>query len=223
MEPEHALVIFDLDGTLYRTESSFLETMMRTYRAHGVVPPPEREILALVGETFETFLEWLKPQGFAPAIQDLAKEIGETESAAIAERGEAYPAAVETLRSLRDSGCRLAICSNGDAVYVGAVLRRIGAADLFDRIMTFQDRKMPKPQMVAELLDQFRPAHAILVGDRYHDLEAGRANGCFVVGAAYGYARPGELDGANRIIRSLTELPAIVASLCEGMAGDAAS
>jgi phosphoglycolate phosphatase len=44
------------------------------------------------------------------------------------------------------------------------------------------------------------------VGDRRHDMEAGRKNGILTIGCAYGFARPGELDGADRIITNVAEL-----------------
>jgi phosphoglycolate phosphatase len=207
------LLIFDLDGTLYRTETSFLETMRRVYRVHGVPPPPDREIMAMVGETFADFLAWLKPQGFKPSVEDLAERIAEIELAAIREQGQAYPGVLDTLRNLKSSGYRLAICTNGDARYAEAVLRAIGAWELFDAIKTFEDESHPKPAMVAQLQAAFRPSRTVMVGDRRHDVEAGRANDCLVVGAGYGFARPGELNAADYIITSLTELPDLLVRL----------
>jgi len=207
------LLIFDLDGTLYRTESSFLPTMHRVYAEFGVAPPPDREIMGMVGETFDRFLDWLIPQGFAVSKDDLAKLIASYEGSAIRQRGELFPQACETLAVLRRRGYILSICTNGDSRYAHAVLDRFGIRHLFDAIMTNEDDRSTKPEMVRELLRQIRPTGAFIIGDRYHDIEAARANRCPVIAAAYGYGEEEELSGADYRIESLSALPPLLARI----------
>jgi len=204
------LLIFDLDGTLYRTESSFLPTMHRVYAEFRLTPPPDREIMGMVGETFDRFLDWLIPQGFELSKEDLAKLIANYEDTAIRERGELFPEACETLAVLRRRGYILSICTNGDSRYAHAILDRFGIRHLFDAIMTNEDGRSTKPEMVRELLRQIRPAGAFVIGDRYHDIEAGRANRCTVIAAAYGYGKEKEFAGADYRIESLSELPSLL-------------
>jgi len=201
------LLIFDLDGTLYRTETSFLETVRRVFREHGIAPPGGSEIMANVGDTFADFLAWMKPHGFAIPSEVLGQRIAEIEFEAIRESGQAYPGVRETLRTLKARGYMLAICTNGDAPYAEAVLRRIGVHDQFDAIRTFEDESLPKPAMVAELQTAFHPLRTVMIGDRSHDIEAGRANGCAVIGAAYGFGAPEEIESADVVLRSITDLP----------------
>ena len=73
--PAGPLLIFDLDGTLYRTESSFVRTMRSVYARHRFEYPGDPAILGMVGETFETFLDWLMSQGFRSERGTLHKEI----------------------------------------------------------------------------------------------------------------------------------------------------
>ena len=49
---------------------------------------------------------------------------------------------------------------------------------------------------------------AIMVGDRWTDMDGGRATGCGTLGCRWGYAEPGELEehGAERIIDTVDEL-----------------
>ena len=191
IESAHAapLLIFDLDGTLYRTESSFIRTMRRVYEDHGVAHPGDEAILAMVGETFDTLLDWLVPQGFRIGRSELQDEIGRVELEAIRRHGELYDGVPETLRELARRGCALTLCTNGDRRYVDAVMTRGGIGDL----MRENPDRLP-----------------IMVGDRYHDVAAARANGCTMVGASYGYAREGELTAADACIGSFGELPDIV-------------
>ncbi|HIE56456.1 MAG TPA: HAD family hydrolase, partial [Chromatiaceae bacterium] len=197
MTSKAPLLIFDLDGTIYRTESSFLPTMHRVYAEFGVTPPPDREIMGMVGETFDRFLDWLIRQGFTVAKDELARLIAGYEAAAMREDGELYPDARDTLAVLRRRGYLLSICTNGDSRYAYAILDRFGIRHLFSEIATNEDDRSMKPEMVRLLLRRLRPAAAFVIGDRHHDIEAGRANGCTVIAAAYGYGKEEELAGAD--------------------------
>ena len=200
------LCIFDLDGTLYRTASSFLPTMHRVYEEFGVAAPADAEILAMVGETYTTFIKWLIPQGFPNDVARLAERISEIEFASIRSDGELFPGVADTLGGLRDRGCGVALCTNGDNRYATCVLGTHGLLPQFDALMTNDDDRQTKTGMVRQLLDAFRPARALVIGDRYHDVEAGNANGCITVGVAYGYARPGELEAATYVIERFEDL-----------------
>ncbi len=212
IESAHAapLLIFDLDGTLYRTESSFIRTMRRVYEDHGVAHPGDEAILAMVGETFDTLLDWLVPQGFRIGRSELQDEIGRVELEAIRRHGELYDGVPETLRELARRGCALTLCTNGDRRYVDAVMTRGGIGDLFARLSTLEPGGRTKSERVGDLMRENPDRLPIMVGDRYHDVAAARANGCTMVGASYGYAREGELTAADACIGSFGELPDIV-------------
>jgi len=209
------LLIFDLDGTLYRTDSSFLRTMRRVYEECSLPYPGDGAILGMVGETFDVFLTWLIAQGFPDDHDALSALIGRYELDAIREHGVLFDGVAETLRALLARGCVITLCTNGDSRYATTVLDACGIRSLFARLQTLDDGRT-KTSMIAELLAAYPRLRPIVVGDRRHDLEAARANGCFMVGAAYGYARDGELDSADVIIRSFPELLDVVASRYRG-------
>lgn len=207
------LLIFDLDGTLYRTDSSFLRTMRRVYEEFSLPYPGDAPILGMVGETFDAFLTWLIAQDFPDDRDALSALIGRYELDAIREHGVLFDGVAETLRSLAARGCVITLCTNGDFRYATTVLDACGIRSLFARLQTL-DEGRTKTSMIGELLAAYPRLHPIVVGDRRHDLEAARANGCLMVGAAYGYARDGELDSADIIIRSFPELLDVVAARC---------
>ena len=208
--PAPTLCIFDLDGTLYRTASSFVPTMRRVYEEFGVKTPPDNVIMSMVGETYTTFIEWLIPQGFSDDVDRLGERVSEIEFASIETDGELFPDVEATLRELKKRGCRIALCTNGDRRYAGFVLDRFGIAGLFDALATNDDDRRTKSEMVARLIREAQPIRTFVVGDRYHDVEAGRANGCIVIGAAYGYGKRVELCAADHVIESFRELRALV-------------
>jgi phosphoglycolate phosphatase len=207
------LLIFDLDGTLYRTESSFLRTMRQVYADYAVPHPGDGAVLSMVGETFATFVDWLLGQGFRASRAALQEEIGRAELQAIRDYGELYDGVPDTLHELARRGCALTLCTNGDRRYVDAVLARGGIGGVFDRLSTLEVGGATKSERVSELVRDFATRLPIVVGDRIHDIVAARANGCRMVGALYGYARDGELDSADARIASFPELLDVVARL----------
>ena len=208
--PSSTLLIFDLDGTLYRTESSFVPTMKTAYADHGIPYAGDDAVLGMVGETFPIFLKWLGKQGFPNDIDALATEIAKHEYEAIAEDGELYPQVEETLRRLKQAGFLLAICTNGDMKYASMVLGKFDLLTLFDGIKTHGDFELSKTEMIAELQEQFHPSHSFMIGDRHHDFVAGKANGCTVVATTYGFAADGEADEVDVLLEQFADLPQIV-------------
>ncbi len=204
------LLIFDLDGTLYRTESSFVPTMRNVYGEYGLPYPSDRAILGFVGEPFPVFLDWLVEEGFPSERAALAKRIAEIELASIRERGELFPGVPETLAALRDGGYAIGLCTNGDMRYTEVVLSTTGVLHLFDELQTNETEGRTKAELVRDLLRRAPHERAFMIGDRYHDVQAGRANGCTVIGATYGYGPAEELEAADRLIDAFPDLPRVL-------------
>jgi phosphoglycolate phosphatase len=186
--PGRTMLIFDLDGTLYDTTTSFLPTMRTVCQAFGTPYPGDRAILQWVGDPFDVFLDWLVAQGLPARPATLAGTIAREEHRSIMQTGALYPGVEDTLIELANRGCMLALCTNGDRPYVNAVLGKFRLLDLFSEIRTHGDTGHTKTRMVSDLLRPSRPRRAFMVGDRLQDVRAGRANGCCVVAAAYGFS-----------------------------------
>jgi len=207
--PLPILLIFDLDGTLYQTGISFLPTMRAVYANYGLDAPEDDVLLSTVGEPFEHFLDWLVDQGLTRNRAELAQTIARHELESIRQNGALFPGAAETLRLLKEQGCLLAICTNGDRIYARAVLDHFGLTSLFDAIQTLEDNARTKADMINELRREFPHRRAWMIGDRYHDLRAGRDTGCTVVAAAYGYGSEKEMSSADYVLASITDLPGL--------------
>ena len=57
-----------------------------------------------------------------------------------------------------------------------------------------------KSLIVADALAQLgnpEPSRVAMVGDRHHDIDGAKANGCIAVAVTWGYAEPGEHDAAE--------------------------
>jgi len=211
--PEAA--IFDLDGTLFQTET-LLETVHKrvfdTLREEGLYDKPMPSIdllLGSLGMLLSDIWQRVMPDG-SPEAHERANDLMlqyEMEELA-AGRGLLYPGVAETLEELRDRGVRIFIASNGLEEYVKGVPAMRGIGDLFEAAYSAGEfATTTKVDLVRRLLDTFGVKRAWMVGDRSSDVEAGNRNGLFVVGCDYaGFGREGELDGADAVIRSFPEL-----------------
>ncbi len=204
------LLIFDLDGTLYDTRTSFVPTMRTVYREYGLPYPSDDAVLAFVGEPFPVFLDWLIENGFPRGRDELAAHISRIELESIRELGALFPGVRETLKRLSQNGYILSLCTNGDRRYADAVLSACGIHHLFAELQTNEAEGHTKTDLVRDLLRRVPHERAFMIGDRYHDVEAGRANDCTVIGAAYGYGPPEELEAADLRIERFSELPSVL-------------
>jgi phosphoglycolate phosphatase len=202
------LLIFDLDGTLYDTRTSFIPTMQIVYAEYGLPYPSDEAVLALVGEPFPVFLNWLIEQGFPTEREALARHISDLEFASIRERGALFPGVRETLGVLSEDGYVICLCTNGDRRYTDAVLSACGVLRLFAELETNEEEGRTKVDLVRDLLRRVPHERAFMIGDRRHDMDAGRANGCTVIAAAYGYGSPRELEVADCRISTFSDLVA---------------
>lgn len=204
------LLIFDLDGTLYDTGTSFVPTMRAVYSECGLPYPGDSVVLDFVGEPYPVFLDWLIEQGLPGDRAALGGRISEIELASIRERGKLFPGVRETLVALRGGQYAVSLCTNGDMQYAEAVLSATGILHLFDELQTNETEGYTKAELVRDLLRRTPHERAFMIGDRYHDMQAGRANGCTVIGATYGYGPAEELEVADRLIDAFPDLPRVL-------------
>ena len=69
------LPIFDLDGTLYKTESATIKAVDRALKECGLPPPSGKFVRSLIGETMENFCRRLVPDLSEDRLDNLRKKI----------------------------------------------------------------------------------------------------------------------------------------------------
>ncbi|SCW54481.1 Phosphoglycolate phosphatase, HAD superfamily [Paenibacillus tianmuensis] len=214
-------MIFDLDGTLFQTETLLLPAYHATFeqlRAEGLFQgetPDEKHILSGLGMLLEHIWQLVMPD-VDVTVHRRADELLlklQVEGMARGE-GKLYDGVADTLRELRRRGVRLFIASNGLEAYVKGVIRHQELEPLFEvgglySAGEFATRS--KVDLVRQLLDKHGIANAWMVGDRSSDVEAGHANGLYVVGCDYaGFRKEGELDQADVRIADFRDLPTLL-------------
>jgi phosphoglycolate phosphatase len=214
---EISTLIFDLDGTLFQTEKMALPAFRCTFERlmeQGICQrmPSGEQMTSVFGMTTADLWKTLLPTA-SDEERALADEILLEEELAHLNKGygELYPHVWETLSYFQSRRLRLYIASNGGERYVKGVARAMGIERFFLHIYSAGEYKTArKEDLVARLLADDGGRPAVMVGDRQSDVKAGKENGLFVVGCDFGFARPHELDGADRIIHHFSELRQII-------------
>lgn len=213
--PTPEAIIFDMDGTLFETDTLLIPVHHRVFetlreeKLYEQETPPVERLLSCLGMLLEDIWRQVMP-GSTEAARKRADELllqYELEGLAAGE-GELYPYVEQTLRHLKESGIKLFVASNGLEDYVEGVARFKGIAELFDGLYSAGEyATASKVDLVARLLQDHNIHTAWMVGDRSSDVEAGKANGLLSVGCAYArYGRAAELDGADVLISDFHEL-----------------
>lgn len=206
-------LFFDYDGCLHDSARLYRPAFQKAYDRlvdRGIARPrqwEEKEVARWLGmscrEMWASFLPDLDP-----SVRDECMDIIKEEQKALTGAGKAvlYPGALETLAYLKGRGYRLVFLSNCRKYYRDSHALAFGLDDYFDELACSEAYGgIPKHEMLRRIMDKYPPEMAI-VGDRRHDMEAGRKNGVHTIGCAYGFAQPGELDGADRMIGDVREL-----------------
>ncbi len=220
-----SVIIFDTDGTLVDGRQAIIdavaEGLAATYRHFQLAHrEPDRERIALAmglpsPAFFRTaFVPTTVPADLHDAFACEFEVLSTRAEVAALRRGESrlYEGAEQALETLRGDGHRLALISNAGEPYFRAVVEVHGLDRWFDCAMSLEiavRRRLARDKtgMVRHLAKGFRDV--TVVGDRIHDIEAGRAVGARTVGCRFGFGEPQELAAADWTIASLRELPAL--------------
>ncbi|KOR82193.1 HAD family hydrolase [Paenibacillus solani] len=208
-------MIFDMDGTLFQTETLLLPAyhqlfdILREEGHYEGETPDEELMLGCLGMLLDDIWKKVIPNG-TPAAHRRADELlllleleGLNNEAAVL-----YPEVKETLEELHRRGVRLFIASNGLEHYVKGIAKARGIMPLFEGIYSAGEHgTASKVDLVRLLLEQHNIQDAWMVGDRSSDVEAGKENGQTVIGCQYaGFGGKQELKGSDVIIQSFSQL-----------------
>jgi 2-haloacid dehalogenase len=130
---------------------------------------------------------------------------------------EPFPEVPEVLRRLKTAGLRTAILSNGSPMMLDAAVRGSGLGTLVDAVLSVESVGVykPHPKVYQLAIDRLGiPAAAIAFqSSNAWDAYAASAFGMQVVWCNRYGQRPERLPGKpDRMVRSLAELPALVAA-----------
>jgi phosphoglycolate phosphatase len=209
------LLIFDLDGTLFKTESVTIPAVQSTLQDHGLKIPGEDEICSYIGKPSNVYHDWLRTLCPPIIAEEIIADIDILELDLIDTKGMLYPQTLEVLDQLTFLANQMALCTNGPKEYVERVMHTKGLKKYFDYFRFHQGRNDHKVSKVRDILNRTKIRPAIVIGDRYDDIFAANLNGILSIGVSYGYGTMEEISSAHAIAESPSKLPTLVLSLIE--------
>lgn len=202
-------VVFDLDGLLFDTENLWMEEESRLLADYGVEYVAD-DRLATVGQTIDTSVAYYADRIGLPtsAIPALRKDLTERVRAAMVQRLQPLPGAIELVRAIASAGVPLGIASNNDKDIVLLALEVAGLADAFDVVVSAEEveRTKPAPDVYLRACAALgvAPSEALALEDSSSGITAARAAGMLV------YAVPQfaetDVSAADRVLTSLEDL-----------------
>ncbi len=207
-------VIFDLDGTLWPPQSIVLPAYKKAFSQMDFPCPPDEELLETLGHQFDVIWQKLIP-GASLEQRERANELmarAETEMLHTLE-AYPYPGVTEALCLLQQRGVSLYILSNCERHYLLEVPDKLGIGHFFTGRYCAEDFPgLSKSEILGRLLPGLSQP-AVMVGDRFHDMEAGRDNELTTIACLFGFGAPEELAEAGYKAASFEEVGKILLKL----------
>ena len=217
------LVAFDLDGTLVDSAPDIARAVDRMMRELGRPEPGWELVRGWVGD------------GVTKLVQRaLANDANGEPDAALLEKGlklfrraygehvfvdsRLYPGTDAMLDTLTGR-YKLVCITNKSREFTRPLLEALGIRTRFDLVISGDSlpARKPDPMPLLHVAEQFKlsPADCCMVGDSRNDVLAARAAGYLTVAVRHGYHQGEDLAalGAQVVLESLAELPALLTSL----------
>ncbi|MGM0399763.1 MAG: HAD family hydrolase [Chloroflexota bacterium] len=210
-------ILFDLDGTLVKTENRWAAIFGRWLKPLRRLFPDldtdrwGRRLMMTVENPSTYLLSVLERVGVGSSFFGLADLV--RKSKGLATQGDSLMVeGTEELLAALEGGYTLGIVTTRARPEALDFLQRMQYQDLFSVVITRQDvfRLKPHPAPVREAIDRLdiTPQHCIMVGDTTLDVRSARRAGAYAVGVLSGFDHRDELEraGAHLILERAAQL-----------------
>jgi len=219
-------VVFDLDGTIVNFNLDY-----KAVRAEAIEFLTKqgfpRSVFSMNESVFETLKKveiHMRNHGRGEKeiskIREAVLSIVEEHETEAARSTSLLPGILDTLKTLKEMGLKLALFTVNGKKSTSYVLRTLRIRRFFDKVITRDSVSMVKPNPVhleaALKMLRVKPEEAVVVGDSVWDMKSARELGVVAFGVPTGVSTPQELsrEGAAYLI-SAVDLPTLIKQLNE--------
>jgi len=195
----YSTVFFDLDGTVTDSGQGCLNGVRYMFEKIGFTGYDEKKLKRFLGPPVIHHL--ISEYGFEKELAEKAyvyyreyyinKGIYENRP---------YGGIGEAIKKIKDSGKAVYIATSKPLPQALSVLERFGLKELFDGVFGAQPERgitLKKDVLENAIKTIGGAGSAVMVGDRFYDIEGGKHVGIDTVGVLYGYGDLNELEGAG--------------------------
>lgn len=215
MKPlEHTkTIIFDWDGTLHDSfhiyKPAFLKSMTYLEKAGYI------ESAIYDDEIIKSYLGQNPKDMWASFTPSLPEHVQHEASAIIskemtqsilAKKAKLYDGALEILSYLKEKGYHLIYLSNSKTYYMNLMDETFDLCQYFDVMIASEMYQFIPKKLILERIKSTIKKPAVMIGDRFLDIETGLYNNIETVGCLYGYGTAKELKDAHYMITNLKDL-----------------
>ena len=209
-------VLFDLDGTLTDSAPGITHSLRRMFEAIGRPVENDDELMAYVGPPLAKTLR--AREDFTEAEAERALEVyrGFAEESDLIDNA-VFPGVVGLLHSLQAAGIPIATATSKPTTRARRILEHFGLAEYFTFIGGASDdeSRADKADVIAYTLAELRglgvdTSRAVMVGDRFYDVEGANANEVPTIIVEWGYGSPAEAKGAMAVVHSIDRLRSLL-------------
>ncbi|HEL2441153.1 TPA: HAD family hydrolase [Streptococcus suis] len=208
-------ILCDLDGTLTDSGQGILNSVAYALEKMGIEELDTANLNRFIGpplyESFSRFYQ-LSPEDTQSAVDAFRvyfKEKGMFEN-------QLYPGIIPLLEELRTAGKTLVIATSKPEIFAKQILEHFGIAHYFDVIAgaSLDSSRISKADVIGYAINQLEafPKHAVMIGDREHDIEGARMHQLPAIGVLYGYGSKQEFEkaGATMIVETVQDLKRVL-------------
>ena len=214
----YSCVLWDVDGTIVDASVGILRRLNVALTHFGHPAPTREELVHWIGPPmFQSFQDQvgMTPDESAEAVRfyrTLGKADGYTTDV------RTYPGVPEIIRDLHAAGVPQATASSKPEIQVDALVDHFELRPYFlatAGATPDESTLASKADIIVEALRRLRERGAdtsrpVLIGDRHHDVDGGRANGIPVVFVDWGFSDSHEGDEAAFRVASPEDLRALL-------------
>lgn len=210
-------IIFDMDGTLFKTELILESALTRTLSrldsdSIGYKENPIEKYNEIMGvpleEVWSVLLVNPTTESINYANQIFQDSLIENIKSGI---GSLHDDLEETLDYLVSRNFKLYIVSNGDIDYLKAIYDTYNLGKYFTDFFSINEvRTSSKSDLVAYIIDKENIQVKYIVGDRLSDFQAAKDNGIKSIGCKFYFSKADELKTSDYVIESLSQLKEII-------------
>lgn len=194
------LVVFDLDGTLNRTDLYAVDALKNALADFHITGFSDEDIISHFGAAPGDYVKVYLPDADEETRKSFLRAAAQHESILCKEHHGEFEGITPTLQKLKAEGYLTAVCSNSSNRYISMMLNLLDLMQYIDYIQPISPTLL-KDDSLRTLLETVSPDAAVMVGDRIFDLNAARANSIPFIGCAYGY-NPEELQKSDFLAES---------------------
>lgn len=208
-------VIFDLDGTLTKSEEGIWNSVRYAADKLGFAEPDADTLRKFIGPplawSFETYM------GMTPAqADDAVRAYRERYTTVGLFENRVFPGIRRLLRTLRAEGWYVAVATGKPQTSAERIIAHFGLTPYFAKVVGPDDatKKAQKDELISRALPEAWD-EAWMVGDRCFDVDGGKAVGVHTIGVGYGYGTEEELRSAGCDVYCPT-VQSLIEALCPG-------